>query len=44
MFQFTNHFTSLYYKSNLAKNIDFSKIEKEKLIHCIPQKKFFDFK
>tara|TARA_Y100000389_G_scaffold69971_1_gene66659 strand:+ start:8166 stop:9029 length:864 start_codon:yes stop_codon:yes gene_type:complete len=41
MFQFTNHFTSLYYKSNLAKYINFSKIEKEKLIYCIPQKNFF---
>jgi hypothetical protein len=41
MFQFTNHFTSLYYKSNLVNYINFSNLEKKKSIYCIPQKRIF---
>ena len=41
MIQYTNHFANLYYKSKLINYINLSKIEKDKQIYCIPQKRFF---
>tara|TARA_B100001093_G_C26849143_1_gene1024231 strand:+ start:3108 stop:3971 length:864 start_codon:yes stop_codon:yes gene_type:complete len=41
MIQFTNHFASLYYKSELSNFIDLSSLDKDKLINCMPQKKIF---